>query len=169
MDTDHIFCGICGKADPVSLLRHIRDEHGITPDVYRSRCPNAPLFTPGFGDYLAANRIQVVDGAVKAVRELFGVETVCNAVAREHVPVLDARFAFDPELGKAVLSSLVDNDRILLVGPTGSGKSSLIAQLAARLNWPLRSVNLHGETSVSDFLGVHKARNGEVFFQHGIL
>lgn len=169
MSNQQIFCGICGKADPVSLLQHIRDEHDLTSDAYQQRCPNAPLFTPEFGEYLQANRIHVADGAVRTVRELFGVETICNAIAREHVPAQDDKFAFDSDLGKAVLSSLVDNDRILLVGPTGSGKSSLIAQLAARLNWPMRRINLHGETSVSDFLGTHKARNGEVFFQHGIL
>ena len=169
MQHNDIFCGICGKSDPVSLLRHIRDDHTLSPDEYQQRCPNAPLVTPEFGDYLKTNHIHIADGAVKTRRELFGVETICNAVVREHVPSVDDKFAFDPELGKAVLSSLMENDRILLVGPTGSGKSSLIAQLAARLNWPMRCINLHGETSVSDFLGTHKARNGEVFFQYGIL
>ena len=169
MNTMQIFCGICGKADSVSLLQHVRDEHGLTPGEYQRDCPNAPLFSPEFAGYLKSNRIHVVDGAIKATRELFGVEIACNALTHPHVPAVDGKFAFDPELGKAVLSSLIDNDRILLVGPTGSGKSSLIAQIAARLNWPLRRINLHGETSVSDFLGTHKARNGEVFFQHGIL
>ena len=169
MQHNDIFCGICGKADAVSLLQHIRDEHSITPEAYQTRCPNAPLFTPEFAEYLKTNYIHVVDGAVKTRRDLFGVETICNAVVREHVPSVDDKFAFDPELGKAVLSSLIDNDRILLVGPTGSGKSSLIAQLAARLNWPLRRINLHGETSVSDFVGQHKAKHGEVYFQYGIL
>ncbi len=169
MKPQTIFCGICGKAEQVSLFQHICDEHNILPEEYQARCPNAPLFTPEFREYVKSNRIHVVDGTIKMVRDLFGVETTCNAIARENVPAVDERFAFDPELGKAMLSSLTENDRILLVGPTGSGKSSIIAQLAARLNWPLRRVNLHGETSVSDFLGTHKARNGEVFFQYGIL
>lgn len=169
MSNQQIFCGICGKAEPVSLFRHIRDEHQLTPEAYQQRCPNAPLFTPEFGEYLKTHRVHVADGSVKAVRELFGVEAACNAFAREHVPDVDQKFAFDAEMGKSVLSSLIDNDRMLLVGPTGSGKSSLIAQIAARLNWPLRRINLHGETSVSDFIGQHKARGGEVFFQYGIL
>jgi cobaltochelatase CobS len=88
---------------------------------------------------------------------------------RGQVPTRDDKFAFEPDLGRAVLLSIMANDRMLLVGPTGSGKSSLIAQMAARLNWPLRRINLHGETGVSDFLGTHKARKGEVFFQYGIL
>ena len=166
---NQIFCGICGKAEPVSLFQHIRNEHNITPEAYQQRCPSAPLYTTEFGDFLKTNHIHVVDGAVKTRRKLFGVETICNAIVREHVPSVDDKFAFDPELGKAVLSSLHDNDRILLVGPTGSGKSSLIAQLAARLNWPMRRINLHGETSVTDFIGQHKAKDGEVYFQYGIL
>ena len=169
MHQSTIFCGICGKGDAVSLLQHIRDVHQLTPNEYQQRCPNAPLFTEAFGQYLHDNNIQVADGTVKSVCTLFGIDAARDVAIRDHVPALDGKFAFDPELGKAVLSSLLDNDRILLVGPTGSGKSSLIAQLAARLNWPVRRINLHGETSVSDFLGTHKARGGDVFYQHGIL
>jgi len=42
-------------------------------------------------------------------------------------------------------------------------------QLAARLNWPLTRVNLHGETSAADFLGTHKVKDGSVFFSYGLL
>jgi len=67
------------------------------------------------------------------------------------------------------MQSLAANDRVLLVGPTGAGKSSLVAQLAARTNWPLTKVNLHGETSAADFLGTHKVKDGTVYFSYGIL
>ena len=151
---------------PITIQPDARNEKRVIAKAreiwkaYQQRCPNAPLFTPEFGEYLQTNRIHIADGAVRMVRELFSVEAACNAVAHEHVPGMDDKFAFDTETAKAVLSSLVENDRILLVGPTGSGKSSLIAQLASRLNWPLRRINLHGETGVSDFIGQHKARGG---------
>jgi cobaltochelatase CobS len=169
MDNRQIYCGLCGKADGASLFRHIREEHGLTPGAYQARCPNAPLFTPAFGEYLRERGIQVEGGKVLSVLRLFGVETSREVAFREQVPGRDDQFAFEPDLAKAVLLSLLANDRMLLVGPTGSGKSSLIAQLAARLNWPLRRINLHGETGVSDFLGTHQAKKGEVFFQYGIL
>ncbi len=169
MNNQKIFCGICGKSDEVSLLRHIRDEHNLTPEAYQARCPGAPLFTAEFGEYLRDTGVHNQGGNVMRMHELFGVKTPRTVATLEHVPAADGKFAFDQDIGKAVLSSLLANDRILLVGPTGSGKSSLIAQLAARFNWPLRRVNLHGETGVSDFIGQHKARNSEVFFQYGVL
>ena len=152
MNNQKIFCGICGKSDEVSLLRHIRDEHNLTPEAYQARCPGAPLFTAEFGEYLRDTGVHNQGGNVMRMHELFGVKTPRTVATLEHVPAADGKFAFDQDIGKAVLSSLLANDRILLVGPTGSGKSSLIAQLAARFNWPLRRVNLHGETGVSDFI-----------------
>ena len=65
--------------------------------------------------------------------------------------------------------ALQENDRILLIGGTGCGKSSLICQLAARLNWPVRRVNLHGETSVSDFAGQWIVEGRQMVFRYGVL
>lgn len=169
MESNQIFCGICGKADGVSLLQHIRDEHNLSPVEYQRRCPNAPLFTNAFGEYLRQNGVHAEGDQIMRIHELFGVKVVRGIKSHEHVPVVDYKFAFDSELAKAVMLSLLANDRIMLVGPTGSGKSSLIAQLAARLNWPIHRINLHGETSVGDFLGHHTARNGEVTYQYGLL
>lgn len=164
-----IRCELCGREEAASLFRHLREAHGLAPEAYQARCPGSPLFLPAFGQYLRENRIAVAGGKLVRRVDLFGVSLTVDALPGRHVPEADGTYNFDPVLARAALLSLVANDRMLLVGPTGSGKSSLVAQLAARLNWPLRRVNLHGETGVSDFLGAFKARNGEVYFQYGLL
>jgi cobaltochelatase CobS len=174
MDTK-IFCGLCGHATESALFEHLREAHQITPADYAVQCPNAPLFTPAFQEYVQAQGLHVVagsataDGELHELRELFGVKVSCALAPQPNVPTTDEAYHFDPALARSVTQSLVDNDRILLVGPTGAGKSSLVMQLAARLNWPLSRANLHGETSASDFLGQNKVRDGEVYFEYGLL
>jgi cobaltochelatase CobS len=166
---DTIRCELCGREEAASLFRHLREAHGLAPEAYQARCPGSLLFTPVFGQYLRENGIAIDKGKLVRHVNLFGVAVTVDALPGRHVPEVDGKYTFDPVLAKAALLSLLANDRMLLVGPTGSGKSSLVVQLAARLHWPLRRVNLHGETGVSDFLGTFKARNGEVYFQYGLL
>jgi len=177
MKTERIFCGVCGHATDTALFNHLREAHNLTPEDYAKQCPGAPLFTPAFKDYVQQQGIHAAPDATAsgdgtnlwAMRELFGVKVPCPVAVQPGVPAEDGSYHFDPSLAQAVTQSLADNDRVLLVGPTGAGKSSLVMQLAARLNWPIIRANLHGETSAADLLGQNKVKNGEVYFQYGIL
>ncbi|MBK1717192.1 AAA family ATPase [Thiocystis violacea] len=60
-------------------------------------------------------------------------------------------------------------DAFLLTGPTGSGKTSLIAQVAARLHWPVQSVACHGRLELSDLVGQFVLCEGSTRFVHGPL
>lgn len=60
-------------------------------------------------------------------------------------------------------------DAFLLTGPTGSGKTSLICQVAARLNWPVQSVACHGRMELSDLVGQFVLCEGSTRFVHGPL
>ncbi len=70
-----------------------------------------------------------------------------------HVPAVDPAFRFVPDVVRAILMGFASNRRVYLYGPHGSGKSSHIEQVAARLNWPCIRVNLDGHVTRSDLIG----------------
>ncbi|MBL8481006.1 MAG: AAA family ATPase [Rhodocyclaceae bacterium] len=70
-----------------------------------------------------------------------------------HVPELDPAFRFVPDVCRALLLGFAHNRRVYLHGPHGSGKSSHIEQVAARLNWPCVRINLDGHVTRADLIG----------------
>jgi cobaltochelatase CobS len=60
-------------------------------------------------------------------------------------------------------------DGLLLTGPTGAGKTSLVLQVAARLNWPVQEVTCHGRMELTDLVGQFMLIAGETRFVHGPL
>jgi len=70
-----------------------------------------------------------------------------------YVPEVDPDYHFDPNATKSILAAFSHNLRLLITGRHGTGKSSHIQQVAARLNWPCIRINLDGHLSRSDFLG----------------
>lgn len=71
----------------------------------------------------------------------------------EWTPVVDPAYSFDPEVTLAILAGFVHNRRVLVQGAHGTGKSTHIEQVAARLNWPAVRVNLDGHISRMDLVG----------------
>ena len=92
-----------------------------------------------------------------SIREVFGIETDATAPAftqkSDHVPPLDPGYLFDPAATMAILSGFSGDRRVLIQGPHGTGKSSHIEQIAARLNWPCVRINLDSHISRIDLLG----------------
>jgi cobaltochelatase CobS len=92
-----------------------------------------------------------------SAREVFGLdrdmEIPAFSAPDEHVPDLDPDYVFDPMATRAILAGFAHDRRVLISGHHGTGKSTHIEQVAARLNWPLVRVNLDGRISRSDLLG----------------
>ena len=92
-----------------------------------------------------------------SVRQLFGIDTDMEvpafALADEHVPDLDPDYLFDRETTLAILAGFARNRRVMVTGYHGTGKSTHIEQVAARLNWPCVRVNLDSHISRIDLVG----------------
>ena len=80
-------------------------------------------------------------------------------------------YVFRPELLRDVLAFLHDaaGDGLFLTGPTGSGKTSLVTQVASRLNWPVQGVTCHGRMEIGALVGQFVLTNGSTRFVHGPL
>ncbi len=109
--------------------------------------------------------------------KLFGVklgfQIPAFAETSEHVPEIDPDYHFEPETTAALLAGFTHNKRVIVQGYHGTGKSTHIEQIAARLNWPCIRVNLDSHISRTDLIGrdVIKLQDGKQItkFQEGIL
>ncbi|CAK0769221.1 Aerobic cobaltochelatase subunit CobS [Gammaproteobacteria bacterium] len=111
------------------------------------------------------------------VRAVFNIDIDWKVPAyresSEHVPERDPAYRFDPETTLAILAGFAHNRRVMIQGYHGTGKSSHIEQVAARLNWPCLRVNLDSQVSRMDLVGkdaivVHEGRQ-VTEFRPGIL
>ena len=114
---------------------------------------------------------------VISVREVFGIDTDMTvkgfAERTERVPEIDPTYKFDPDTTLAILAGFSHNRRVMIQGYHGTGKSTHIEQVAARLNWPSVRVNLDSHISRIDLIGKDaiKLKDGKQIteFQEGIL
>ena len=91
------------------------------------------------------------------VREAFGIDIDMKvpafSQADERVPDLDASYVFDPDTTLAILAGFAFNRRVMVQGYHGTGKSTHIEQVAARLKWPCIRINLDAHISRIDLIG----------------
>jgi cobaltochelatase CobS len=87
----------------------------------------------------------------------FGVESDMKVPAfskrTEYVPEIDDAYRFDPQTTLAILAGFAFNRRVMVQGYHGTGKSTHVEQVAARLNWPLVRINLDSHVSRIDLVG----------------
>ncbi|QGZ35340.1 cobaltochelatase subunit CobS [Stappia indica] len=112
-----------------------------------------------------------------SVRETFGIDSDLTVPAYKeptaHTPDLDPDYLFDRQTTLAILAGFAHNRRVMVTGYHGTGKSTHIEQVAARLNWPCVRVNLDSHISRIDLVGkdaiVLKEGRQVTEFRDGIL
>lgn len=112
-----------------------------------------------------------------SAKELFGFETDLMVPAfkerSDYVPDLDEDYLFNKETTLAILAGFAHNRRVMVQGYHGTGKSTHIEQVAARLNWPCIRINLDSHVSRIDLVGkdaiVLKDGKQVTEFREGIL
>jgi cobaltochelatase CobS len=108
-------------------------------------------------DELPDTLIAALPDTTVSVAETFGFDSKLTAPAfttpNAYVPEFDPTYKFDPMTTRAILAGFTHNRRVMIQGYHGTGKSTHIEQVAARLNWPLVRVNLDSHVSRIDLVG----------------
>lgn len=85
------------------------------------------------------------------------------------VPAIDPHYIFREDLLISALHAIISNQRMYLQGHTGSGKTTLIEQVAAHLNWPFTRINFDSEITRMDLIGRDTLQDGKSVFVDGML
>lgn len=121
--------------------------------------------------------VSVIPEHTVSVRDVFGIDSSMRVPAfreaDEHVPDVDPAYRFNHDVTLALLAGFARDRRVLVQGLHGTGKSTHIEQVAARLKWPCLRVNLDGHLSRLDLIGrdavVLEEGQQVTRFQEGIL
>ena len=124
-----------------------------------------------------ANLAELTPDIKISINQVFGIDSDMKvdgfSKKNEFVPEIDNSYKFDRDTTLAIISGFAFNKRVLIQGYHGTGKSTHIEQVAARLNWPCIRVNLDGHISRIDLIGkdaiVIKNNKQVTEFKEGIL
>ena len=124
-----------------------------------------------------ANLSELVPDIKISVNQIFGIDTEMKvdgfSKKNEYVPEIDSTYKFDRDTTLAIIAGFAFNKRVLIQGYHGTGKSTHVEQVAARLNWPCIRINLDSHISRIDLIGkdaiVVKDNKQITEFKEGIL
>jgi cobaltochelatase CobS len=139
------------------------DPNDLMDDInkYKDNDPIAdgvnPLETTWDLDKMMSGRTTTIPDEKVSVRDVFGIDVDWQvpAYSKPHpsVPSTDKTYQFEKDTTLAILAGFSHNQRVMIQGYHGTGKSTHVEQVAARLNWPCARLNLDSHISRMDLLG----------------
>jgi cobaltochelatase CobS len=139
-------------AFPISLALWVRK---FNDTIKKGRFPMTDIPNTALG--ASGETVLAAPDTTVDAREMFGLDIDMQvpafSEADERVPDLDPAYVFDGETTLAVLAGFAHNRRVMVQGYHGTGKSTHIEQIAARLNWPCIRINLDAHISRIDLVG----------------
>jgi len=101
--------------------------------------------------------LDIIPDIKVSINQTFGIDSAMEvdgfSKKNDYVPEIDKSYKFDKDTTLAIISGFAFNKRVLIQGYHGTGKSTHIEQIAARLNWPCIRVNLDSHVSRIDLIG----------------
>jgi len=172
-----IKCMECGHE--AHFLQPHLEEDCIGVEAYVQRHPDHPLMSGSAQAKVEELRVRTRGNERKtfSIKSNFGLDLGSNikdvvgyANPFAETPKIDPDYVFRKDLLAYVLYAFTNpEERMLLTGPTGSGKTSVIEQTAARLNMPLTRMNADGDMTRGDLVGEWKIKGDSMYFMYGVL
>jgi cobaltochelatase CobS len=168
-------CAICGFEAHI-LAKHIVDEHEMDLSDYFKQ--HGAFLSGAAKTKLKSMEAEADNTKIDlSIKSTFNVKLGAKKLQTwgwKHphatTPKLDSDYVFRNELMALLIPAHEDKgERVLFIGPTGSGKSTVIEQTAARLNVPFYRVNLDNEITKADFVGQYTLKGDETVYQYGVL
>ena len=168
-------CALCGHSVSGSFAEHLEEVHATTLAKYTEQFPEWPLVKRS--DVGSSLGFHEREKKMFSVEQTFGFwwsrgkdKLVQGYAEAGHLtPKIDPNYVFEPELTQVALAGLHMKDKILMFGPTGSGKTSIWEQIAARLNFNFVRINFDAGITRSDLVGMHVVKGKSMTFEEGIL
>lgn len=171
-----LVCKECGFEDSKDLVAHIEAEHNLEDYIRKHNPAESELLeeeavkaSPKVSKAEKAEKSESVAARAETKVEIAGISMDALNSAQTHlIPRVNDAYFF-PEFTSDVMKDIAEERKVLLTGHTGCGKSSLIEQVAARVRQSRIRVNLNGQTTVGDFVGLWTVRGGETVWVDGAL
>jgi len=173
-----IMCEVCGRYFH-QLSVHLSKKHGMSVDEYKQQYDGAPTISEWASQQVSDAQKKAQRNVFRpreVVQNMVSTETdnkdwagkrlafgAANLVIRniaelseteqKFVPAHDANYHVDGELAEQLALGIEQGDNVMMIGPTGCGKTTLAQEIATLITQPVRRANLHGDVRSSDFVG----------------